>query len=132
MSRLDPPGVLLERSFLDALLDEDHPQHDIAQRCYAELLDDYQAQRLLLKVLHDDRRAIADDPDRAGRGREALAPATSVRIAAQHRRAAARMDGDADIALLLVVLDRYRLSTVATFDARLRGYEVNVVPATTS
>ena len=38
---LDPPQVLLEHSFLAALVDLDDPNHVAAVTCYAELIDQY-------------------------------------------------------------------------------------------
>lgn len=131
MKRLDPPGVLLERSFIDALIDDTNPNHDAARKCYATLLDDYQAERILLKVLQPDRQQLTASAEHSLRAKNLLAPATTIRIAGQHRNAARRITADPEVALILVIIDRHRLSTVASFDARLTEYGLRVVPAST-
>jgi len=129
VKRLDPPGVLLERSFIDALIDDTSANHHAARQCYASLLDDYQAERILLKVLAPDRQALTESSEHSQRAKAILTPATTIRIARQHRLAARRVAAHADVALVLVIVDRHRLGTIASFDARFSEYDVRVVPS---
>lgn len=125
MRHLDPPGVLLERSFLHALVDHAGDRFDDGRRVFLDLLEAYEREEQLLYVLQPDRVDLLARADHAA---ALLAPTTTLRIAGQHRRAAQRMSIDADTAVVLVMMDRYRIATVATFDERLLDRGVAVVP----
>lgn len=124
---LDPPKVLLDLSFLQALTDTADANHDAAVSCYSGLVDDFQADRRLLIALTPHLRQV--DPGRAHRF-TLLAPVWSMVPAGQHRRAARRASGvPADLALAMVMMTWNRLTSVASFDQRWQDYDVDVLPA---
>jgi predicted nucleic acid-binding protein len=126
---MDPPTVLLERSFVAALIDPGDPSHVVAGRCYLALIDEFAAGKRLLAVTSDTRAEFADAP--AG----LLDPCDTLHVAGQERHAAASVQVDGpddisqrDLALNLVLVRRHRLSAVATFDRRYDGFDVLVLP----
>jgi predicted nucleic acid-binding protein len=121
---VNPPTVLLERSFVAALVDAGSPHHRQARDCYLSLVDEFTADRRLLAITSDTRNEFA----RAPRG--LLHPATTLHVAGQERHAARRVDGvdDADLALNLVLVRRHKIAAVATFDPRYLAYDIDVVP----
>ena len=127
MSRLDPPFTFLDRSFLDALIDGDDPHHGEAQAVYAELVDDFEAERILLAVLDVDLAVV--DPIRQHRW-GLLAPAATWRVAKQHRDATERSEfADRDFALRTVIISWNRAKRIATFDPRWWSIDFPTVPA---
>ena len=126
---LDPPTVLLERSFVAALVDPADARHAAAARCYLDLVAEFTRDERLLTVTSDTRRAFGDAIG------SLLDPATTLHVAGQERHAAEHValdgvgDADhADLALNLVLLHRHRIATVATFDERYDAFEVEVLP----
>jgi hypothetical protein len=126
---LDPPTVLLERTFVAALLDPAGPGHAAAARCYLDLVAEFTRDERLLTVTSDTRREFGDAIG------SLLDPATTLHVAGQERHAAehVRVDGvgdedHADLALNLVLLRRHRIGAVATFDDRYRAFDVEVLP----
>lgn len=126
---LNPPTVLLERSFVHALTVAGDPNHEAAEQCYRWLLDEFAAERRLLAIT-SDLRAELD-----GFAADVLAPVDTLHIAAQERHAAAHVEldprtqpGDAAFALHLVLVHRRRIAAVATFDKRFGFYELEVLP----
>ncbi len=129
MSRLDPPRTLLDFSFLSALVDGSDANHEIAVQTYAGLVDEFEAERILLSMLDVDYH----DLDRSGDLRGTiLAPVDIFRVAGQHRRAAheALVD-DPDLALTMVVMLWEGMARVATFDQRWAAFDVACVPPPT-
>ena len=130
--RMNPPTVLLERSFVAALLDPADPEHEVAARCYLDLVAAFGRDERLLAVTSDTRRRFGAATDAL------LAPATTLHVAGQERHAAehVRIDGvgetHAELALNLVVLHRHKIATVATFDPRYRDFDIEVLPASAS
>jgi len=127
---VNPPTVLLERSFVAALADPDDPDHPSAARCYLDLVAQFGRDERLLTVTSDTRRAFGAAVD------DLLAPADTLHVARQERHAAehVRLDGAVDgaaddLALNLVLLRRHRIAAVATFDERYGAFEVEVLPA---
>jgi predicted nucleic acid-binding protein len=109
---MDPPTVLLERSFVAALVDAADPAHNAAGRCYLALIDEF-----------------ADAPTGL------LDPCTTLHVAGQERHAAESVHVDGpddtsqrDVALNLVLVRRHRLAAVATFDRRYDAFDVTVLP----
>jgi hypothetical protein len=127
---MNPPTVLLHATFLAALTEPDHPQHDAAVSTYLALLDDFESDTRLLAALSDHLRPFA-----AVR-RTLLAPVTTVHVAGQHRSAARAMTptvtDDPDLALTLVIIRREKLAAVAAFDPRFDQFEVEVMPPVVS
>jgi predicted nucleic acid-binding protein len=122
---MNPPSVLLDLSFLNAVADHDDPNHDEAVATYRALLDDFVAQRHLL-VARADHLAAVNNTD-------LFASIDKLHVARQHRNAADElMRGtpvDADLAITLVLIHRSKVSKVATFDERLDRYDLDRVAA---
>lgn len=123
---LDPPQVLLEHSFLAALIHLDDPNHVAAVTCYAELIDQYEDERILLKALDMD---LADlDPESRMR-HGLLAPVSTMFVAQQHRNAVpGSLVTDPDLALTMIMVVWNKVRRIATFDARFDGFDVEVLP----
>ncbi len=122
---MDPPSVLLEQSFLRAVADDDHEQHQLAAVEYRRLLAAYEAEEVLLVAVSDHLRPFAG-LNRQGR----FAPVDRLWVGFQHRRVARRsaVADDFDLALTLVMAERHRVRTVATLDPRFTGYDLTVEP----
>jgi predicted nucleic acid-binding protein len=123
---IDPPKVLLEHSFLHAVADDQHEQHERATGEYLRLVAEYEVEAVLLVAVSDHLRAHGGF-DRRGR----FAPVDRLWVGMQHRRAAKRTssDGDLDLALTLVMAERHRVRTIATFDPRFEQYQLTLLPA---
>jgi len=127
---VNPPQVLLERSFLHALTDGHDEHHRDAITSYQDLVEAYEAGEVLIVAVSDHLRA------HRGQGRTGLlAPVDPLHVGAQHRRAARRMrdrQPDADLALTLVMCERHKVSRIATFDPRLSAYALDLLPGSPS
>jgi predicted nucleic acid-binding protein len=126
---MNPPTVLLDRSFVHALTIAADPHHDDAVRCYRQLVEEFTAERRLLTMTSDLRRELN------GFAAEMLAPVDTLHVAGQERHAAehVRFDprtesGDAELALHLVLVRRHHIASVATFDERFAAYDVDMLP----
>lgn len=122
---MNPPTTLLDHSFLVAVADPADVNHEVAVTTYRALINDFVAERCLL-VARADHHAALDKP-------ALFAPIDKLRIAGQHRSAASdRLDQevDEDLALTLVLLHRNRIRSVATFDDRLRRFDIVTMPTT--
>ena len=137
---LDPPKVLLEQSFLTALVDPAHPRHASCAAVYTALLDDAEHDRVLLMAVADHLRpllpALPDDPfaRAAAVVRRLLhpvglfAPVHLLHVGHQHRRAARRSSAESsDVALTLVMCDRHRIHQIATVDPTFDRYHLHLV-----
>jgi predicted nucleic acid-binding protein len=117
---VNPPSVLLDHSFLAAVADPDDEHHGEAVSTYQALIDDFVAERHLLVARADHLRAVAKP--------ELFAPIDKLHPARQHRNAAAdlvtRTGVGLDEAITLVLIHRYRIRTVASFDESLARYGV--------
>jgi predicted nucleic acid-binding protein len=122
------PIVLLERTFLTALIDPTATDHDAAVQCYLDLVDDHVRDRRTLAVSSDHRRELPPVPP------DLLAPVDTIHISRRERRAATRVqlgdtDGDrAGLAVHLVLLHRHKIRTLATFDHRYQAYDLTILP----
>lgn len=125
---MDPPSYLLDRSFLVALADVDDPNHNEAKESYRSLIDDFVAQRCLL-VARADHLASVDSP-------QLFAAVDKLHVAGQHRHAAEKMvrtsDIELDLAITLVLIQRYKLRKVASFDERFAAYDITLIEPVTS
>jgi len=123
---MDPPSTLLDESFMLAVVDADDDNHDEAVAIYRTLIDDYVAQRCLLVGRADHLKAL-DHPD-------LFAPIDKLHVARQHRTAAAKLmertGVGPDQAITLVLIQRYRVRKLATFDAQMMAYDIDIVAAT--
>jgi len=123
---MDPPKVLLERSFLHAVADSDDVNHEAAAAEYLELVRQYAAQEILLVAVHTHLGELVG-LDR----KHVFAPVDRLRVGRQHDRAVARSQvaDDPEFAITLVMAERHRVRTVASFDPRFRDFELAVLPA---
>jgi predicted nucleic acid-binding protein len=123
---MDPPKVLLERSFLHAVADASNPNHAAAAAEYLELVTQYEAEEILLVAVHTHLGELVG-LDR----KHVFAPVDRLWVGRQHRRAVtrSRVADDPEFALTLVMAERHRVRTVASFDPRFLDYELTVLPA---
>ncbi len=122
---MDPPKVLLERSFLQAVADSSNPNHDAAAVQYLDLVAQYQAEEILLVAVHTHLGELV------GLDRQhVFAPVDRLWVGFQHRRAAkqSRVADDPEFAITMVMAERHRVRTIASFDPRFNDYELTVVP----
>lgn len=103
--------VLLDDSFVNALLATDVAAHADACALYGQLVDNYAAGRDRLFALST---VLGDVPQEFRRN--ALAPVETVHVAEQHRAAAREITAQISpqTALSMVMLRRERMSAVAT------------------
>jgi predicted nucleic acid-binding protein len=129
---MTPPTVLLDRSFLGALVDPEHPDRPAAVATYTELLDCYQRNELRLRARFD--HLAATHPSGHDGRDPLLAPVETIHVAGQHRRAAERLRlpvaVDPDAAITLVLLRREHITAIATFDPALAAFDLTVLPGT--
>jgi predicted nucleic acid-binding protein len=123
---MDPPSTLLDQSFLLAVVDVDDDNHDEAVAVYRTLIDDFVAQRCLLVARADHLKALGH-PD-------LFVPIDKLHVARQHRTAAAtlveRTGVGPDQAITLVLIQRYRIRKLATFDVQMMAYDIDIITAT--
>lgn len=122
---MDPPKVLLERSFLHAVADPSNPNHAAAAAEYLDLVEQYEAEEILLVAVHTHLGELVG-LDR----KHVFAPVDRLWVGRQQRRAAARsrVADDLEFALAMVMAERHRVRTVASFDPRFLDYELTVLP----
>jgi predicted nucleic acid-binding protein len=127
VTRLDPPRVLLDSTFIAALTDHDEPFHADAVAAYAELLDRYEREEVLLAATSDSLTTITPNVRSS-----LLAPVQTLIVAEQHRNASLDVYGssaeDPDFATLLVIVHREDVAAVASFDTRFDRFDVDVLP----
>ena len=127
MSRLDPPTVLLDQTFIAALTNLDEPYHKEAVAEYSALLDRYEREEVLLVATSD-----ALDMIHVNVRKSLFAPVQELELAEQYRNASLEVIGpsadDPDFATLLVALHREQVSCVATFDPRFDALQIDTVP----
>lgn len=122
---MDPPKVLLERTFLHAIAFTDNVNHASAASEYLDLVSQYEAEKILLVAVHTHLGELVG-LDR----KHVFAPVDRLWVGLQHRRAVkrSRVADDPEFALTLVMAERHRVRTVASFDQRFRDYELTVLP----
>ena len=125
---MDPPKVLLERSFLQAVADSTDINHETAAAEYLDLVTQYEADQILLVAVHTHLGELVG-LDR----KHVFAPVDRLWVGRQHRRAVSRsrVADDPEFALTMVMAERHRVRTVATFDPRFHDFELTVLPAAT-
>lgn len=112
---MTPPTVLLDRSFLTALVDPTNERSIEAAERYAHLVGRYRDHEIRLRARHDHLAEFDDEVRRT-----LLAPVERISVARQFLRQAARLDlpfaVDPDVAVTLVVMRRESIDRIATFD----------------
>ena len=132
---LDPPKVMLERSFLDAIADTEHPRHDECVDSYRRLLEQFERQEVLLVAVGTHLRdvGIGESPPGGARAkwfvhrvhRGLFAPVEPLYVGWQHRRTAARTKVDDDVvAITLVMCERHRVRRIASINEAFEEYEL--------
>jgi hypothetical protein len=135
---MDPPKVMLERSFLRAVQDPAHAEHAASVAAYTDLVAQYEREQLLLVAVGDHLRGfdVGDPPSTADRVRWFLhrrragvfAPVDPLYVGFQHRRAAHGTTApDLDVALTLVMCDRYKVRRMATLESAFHDYDLDLV-----
>lgn len=118
--------VLLDRTFVLALLAGDDPAHASAMRIYSTLVDRYEdgddvlfAASTVLQGVPREFRSVT------------LAPVATLWVAHQHRVAARRVRDSVtpEVAIELVLLQRERIRTIATASPVFDRYELTVLRA---
>lgn len=122
---MNPPSVFLDHSYLSAISDVEHPQHDDAVETYRALLDDFVAQRCLLVARADHLQAVAADDTAT----DLFAAVDKLHIARQHRNAAATVTARNGVgmehAITMVLLQRHRIRRVLSFDEHFANYDAD-------
>jgi hypothetical protein len=126
---MDPPKVLLETSFLRAVCDSGDAQHELATATYLELVEQYEAERVLLVAVGDQLREL-----RPRRRQGPLAPVDPLHVGFQHRRVAQRaVERNPSMppahALTLVMAERHRIQRMATLDPFFQAYDLQLTPS---
>ena len=120
---MNPPSCLLDLSFLIALAANDDVNHDDADAIFTALVDDFVQQRCLLVARADHLEAV-DNPD-------LFAAIDKLHVARQHRSAAAdlveRTGVGLDDAITMVLIHRYRIRKLASFDEGLARYDIETI-----
>lgn len=108
---MTPPSVLLDCTFLDALVNPAHPQHDAVAEQYLDLVDEFEDGTVRLLALDEDLRLVVPGMPAGSLERLVtlwrrlrlrrngtpvlrdglLAPVETLHVAPQHRRAADAM-----------------------------------------
>jgi hypothetical protein len=124
---MNPPQVLIERTAIEALCDASHERHEAVKTAFLALLEDFDADRVLLVVVGDHLRPHREWYDLVRRG--PLAPVDSLHVGHQHRRVARRMETvpDFDTALTLVMCQRHKVSRMLTLDPQFTAYDLDVL-----
>lgn len=120
---MNPPQVLIERTAVAALCNPDSQHHGAATAAYLALLDEFEADQLLLVAVSDHLRPWRDWYTLLRRG--PLAVIDSLHVGWQHRRAARRMTevADFDHALTLVMCQRHKVARMLTLDPYFTMYD---------
>jgi predicted nucleic acid-binding protein len=124
MSRIDPSKVLLDRSFMAAIVDESHPAHDECIELYRDLLDRFEREEILLVAVSTDLRDVERGPSLTTAQKAAyflhrnhrgvFAPVDPLYVGGQHRRAARGVEtADPADGLTLVMCERHDIRRIA-------------------
>lgn len=120
---MNPPQVLIERSALQALCVPSNEHHQRVAEAYLALVEEYEAERVLLVAVSDHLRPYRSWKQLRRRG--PLAVIDVLHVGNQHRRNAARVSAadDFEIALTLVMCERHKVARMLTTDTRFTHYE---------
>jgi predicted nucleic acid-binding protein len=138
---LDPPKILLDRSFLAAVTDDTNAAHEQCVAQYRSLVDEFEREEVLLVAVSTHLRDLERGTDLEFAHRAAyflhrnhrgvFAPVEPLYVGFQHRRAAKGVDiADPADALTLVMCERHHVTRIATVSDAFDGYRIErVVPA---
>ncbi|MEO6124894.1 MAG: hypothetical protein ABIR32_14410 [Ilumatobacteraceae bacterium] len=117
--------ILIDGGFVAALVDDDHSLHAAAIEIYGYLIDEFQANRMRLFSPSTVLRTCSRDVRRS-----TLAPVETMWVARQHRTAAKHVTApSADVAIVMVLLQRERCRGLATTDAFYDQFDLAVYRA---
>ena len=123
--RVHPATVLVDPSFVEALVDDASARHAAAVAIYRRLVVQYRSEQVLLVATSLSLHAVPRHTRRS-----LLAPIAGVHVARRYRRAARRITAidfiDAEFAALLVLLRREKISRVASFDPRFTAIDIEL------
>lgn len=127
---MTPPSVLLDATFLAAVVDPEHEAASAAAEAYLELLDDFVAHRVRLRARRDHLAAVAPELRRT-----LLSPVQGISVAQQHRRAASRLATPVEMTdderITLVVMRRERIDRIGSLSTAFAALDVRQYPALT-
>jgi hypothetical protein len=117
-----PPAVLLDESFIDALVNPGHPRNLDVSMHYHELLDAYEERRVRLVALDDTLRHFNWARDGV------LGAVDPLHVAGQHRSASTKVTAVVPhrVALTLVLMQREKVRRIATLDPTYTEFDINV------
>lgn len=125
---MTPPSVLLDATFLAAVVDPEHDAASEVAEAYLQLLDDYEAHRVRLRARRDHLTAVAPELRRT-----LLSPVQGISVAHQYRRAAQRLvtpvEMTEDERITLVVMRRERIDRIGTLAPAFAAFDVRIHPA---
>lgn len=144
---MTPPSMLLDLSYLMALVDAQAPGARQVRAHYFELVEHHAQRALRLRALGPHIDLVSPPPscrhlirscEHCADARSAprytlLAPIETIHVSGQHRRAAARVHPDAPrhLAQALVLAHRERIRRIATVDPGWHLFDVEVhMPST--
>ena len=131
LPRMNPATVLVDPTFVEALVDPTSSRHEAASAMYRRLVEQYRSERVLLVATAPSLHLVPRETRRS-----LLAPVTAVHVAQRYRWAARRITAmdttDVEFTTLLVLLRREKIHRIATFDPRFAATDVDVeqVPTT--
>ena len=121
---MTPRSIVLDAGFIQAVADADAPGHADAVRVYRELVDGYVARTNRLFALST---VLAAHPTATRRG--LFAPVEVLYVSRRHRSDSARVGAvvSADMALVLVVMDREKIRCVATLGHDFDAFDLEII-----
>jgi hypothetical protein len=115
---MKPQNVLLDQSFINALVYTENDMHDQAVEIYSLLVDAYanNSVKLFANSDFDVNNAL-------------FRPVESLRVTEQHRNAARAIDASVNpaLALTLVLVQREAIDAVASFDPEIGMFQVSTI-----
>jgi hypothetical protein len=131
---LDPPKVMLDRSFLRAVADPACPMHDESAALYRTLVDEFEREEVLLVAVSTHLRDVEHGHDLPHPQRVAyflhrnhrgmFAPVDPLYVGFQHRRAAKSVEtADPADALTMVMCERNNVRRIVTGADALTAFD---------
>ena len=118
---MTPPTVVVDASFLAALVEPEHEWRAVARDLYASLVDAYERHEIRLRARGDHLAPYAE------LRKTLLAPVERMSVATQYRRAGAELERTlgvgSDAAVTLVMMKRERIRRIATFDPTFSAFD---------
>lgn len=118
--------MLIDATFVQALIEATNENHDDALQIYRELVEQFRVEEVRLMA----QKSVLDEATDEIRSK-LLAPVEVLRISARHRRAAAMATPrvSPETALTLAIAAHDRIRTIASFDPELAYFDINILSA---